>query len=137
MTNPYDQYLENSVLTATPLELVTMLYRCALDGIADARRCLASGDVAGRVRPVNRAFDAVAELTLSLDHEVGGALSQDLAELYGYITHQIVLGHSTQSDSAFAQAEKLLATLLESWQTLTVTPGLSTPRTESVFAAAG
>lgn len=119
MTNPYEQYLENSVLTATPLELVTMLYRCALEGIADARRCLAEGDVRGRVRPVNRAYDAVTELTLSLDHDKGGELSRNLYELYGYITQQIVLGHSTQSDERFAEASHLLLTLLESWQKLT------------------
>lgn len=114
--NPYDHYLENSVLTATPLELVAMLYRCALEGIGDARHCLSSGDIEGRVRPVNRAFDAVTELTLSLDHEQGGALSRSLGELYGYILNQIILGHCNQSDENFAEAARLLSTLLESWQ---------------------
>lgn len=113
--NPYDQYLESSVLTATPLELVTMLYRCALDGIADARRCLQCGDIEGRVRPVNRAFDAVTELTLSLDFEKGGELSTNLGELYGYILNQIVVGHCNQADANFAEASRLLTTLLESW----------------------
>lgn len=114
--NPYDQYLESSVLTATPLELVAMLYRCALDGIGDARRCLACGDIEGRVRPVNRAFDAVTELTLSLDYETGGELSRNLGELYGYILNQIITGHCNQCDENFAEAAKLLRTLLESWQ---------------------
>lgn len=121
MTNPYQQYAENSVLTATPLELVTILYRCALEGIGDARRCLSSGDIEGRVRPVNRAYDAVMELMLSLDHEAGGDLSKNLAELYGYISHLLVLGHSTQSDEKFAEAARLLTTLLESWHQLTLT----------------
>ncbi len=119
--NPYDQYLESSVLTATPLELVTMLYRCAIESIAEARRCLACGDIEGRVRPVNRAFDAVTELTLSLDYDKGGELSRSLGELYGYITNQIVLGHCNQSDSNFAEAQRLLSTLMESWQQLTLT----------------
>ncbi|MDZ4796866.1 MAG: flagellar export chaperone FliS [Bryobacteraceae bacterium] len=119
--NPYDQYLESSVLTATPLELVTMLYRCALDGIADARRCLLCGDIEGRVRPVNRAFDAVIELSLSLDFDNGGELSRNLGELYGYITNQIVLGHCNQSDTHFAEAARLLTTLLESWQQVSMT----------------
>jgi len=116
--NPYEQYMENSVLTATSLELVTMLYRCALEGIADARRCLQAGDIEGRVRPVNRAYDAVTELMLSLDYENGGEISGNLAELYGYITHKIILGHSTQSDECFGEAARLLETLLESWHQL-------------------
>src|SRR3954447_24854621 len=72
--NPNDRYLETSVLTATPLELVAMLYRCALESLGEARRCLAQGDITGRVRPVNRAFDAITELSLSLDYEGGGQL---------------------------------------------------------------
>lgn len=116
MTNPYQMYFESSVLTATPLELVAMLYRCALDNIAEARRCLAEGDVAGRVQPVNRAFDAVAELNLSLDHRKGGDLSRTLAELYGYISHKVVQGHCTQTDEPFAEAAQLLSTLGDSWE---------------------
>ncbi|MBC7924951.1 MAG: flagellar export chaperone FliS [Bryobacteraceae bacterium] len=127
--NPYDQYLENSVLTASPLELVTMLYRCALHGISDARRCLAAGDIEGRVRPVNRAFDAVTELSLSLDHANGGELSRSLNDLYAYITRQIVLGHTNQIDEPFAEAEKLLATMMESWQKI------ATPEYSSTAAA--
>ena len=120
--NPYQSYVESSVVTATPLELVTLLYRCALVGIADARRCLAEGDIAGRVRPMNRAYDAVTELILSLDHDAGGDISRSLAELYGYISQQLVLGHSHQSDERFAEAARLLSTLLESWQQLTLAP---------------
>lgn len=135
MTNPYQQYVDNSVITATPLELVTMLYRCALEGISDARQCLSDGDIAGRVRPVNRAFDAVTELSLSLDHEKGGDLSGSLAELYGYISHQIVLGHCQQSDERFSEAARLLGTLLESWQQLTVAaPHVESEKEVAVFA---
>jgi flagellar secretion chaperone FliS len=120
MTNPYEMYMESSVLTATPLELVAMLYRCAIDGIRDARRCLADGDIAGRVQPVNRAFDAMSELVLSLDLHQGGEISRNLADLYGYISHKIILGHSQQSDAAFQEAEKLLTTLLEGWDQVSV-----------------
>lgn len=131
MTNPYEQYFENSVITATPLELVTLLYRCALEGIAEARQCLMLGDIVGRVRPVNRAYDAVNELMLSLDHEAGGDLSRNLSELYGYISQQLILGHSQQSDERFAEAARLLSTLLESWQQLTVTPMGEIPQVEA------
>ncbi|MEJ7606016.1 MAG: flagellar protein FliS [Bryobacteraceae bacterium] len=52
VNNPYEQYLEQSVLNASPLELVRMLYRFSLDSIAEARECLSRGDVEGRARPV-------------------------------------------------------------------------------------
>lgn len=116
VTSAYDTYVENSILTATPLELVAMLYRCAIDSMNEARRCLADGDVAGRVRPINRAFDAVTELTLSLDFDQGGAMAQQLADLYAYISQKIVVGHATQSDEALAEAGRLLSTMYDAWQ---------------------
>jgi flagellar protein FliS len=115
VTSPYETYIENSVLTATPLQLVSMLYRCAIEALSDARRCLASGDVASRVAPVNRAFDAVSELSVSLDVERGGEVGKNLAELYGYISHLIILGHANQSDERFAEAARLLSTLASAW----------------------
>ena len=116
VTNPYETYIENSVLTATPLELVTMLYRCAIDSVEEARRCLAAGDISGRVRPINRAFDAVTELSLSLDFEQGGDMARRLGDLYGYVSQKIILGHADQSDEALKEASRLLSTMLESWQ---------------------
>ena len=116
MTTPYEMYVENSVLTATPLQLVAMLYRCALDALGDARRCLASGDIPSRVGPVNRAFDAVSELSLSLDVEKGGEVARNLADLYAYISHLIILGHTQQSDDRFAEAARLLSTLSGAWE---------------------
>jgi flagellar protein FliS len=107
--------MENSVLTATPLELVSMLYRCALDSVAQCRSCLRTGDIAGRSKPVTRAFDAVTELMLSLDHEQGGEVSRNLADLYAYVQQQILLGHCNQCDENFAEVERLLSTLLDSW----------------------
>jgi flagellar protein FliS len=116
IVNPYETYMENSVLTATPLELVTMLYRCAIDAVEEARRCLAAGDISGRVRPINRAFDAVTELSLSLDFEQGGDMARRLGDLYGYVSQKIILGHANQSDEALSEASRLLSTMLESWQ---------------------
>jgi flagellar protein FliS len=116
VTSPYESYIENSVLTATPLELVAMLYRCAIDSVEEARRCLADGDIAGRVRPINRAFDAVTELTLSLDFKEGGELARQLNDLYAYVSHKIVVGHAEQSDTALEEASRLLGTMLESWK---------------------
>ncbi len=115
MTNPYEMYMESSVLTATPLELVAMLYRCAIDAISDARRCLLAGDIAGRVQPINRAFDALSELVLSLDHQQGGDIGRNLSDLYGYISHKVILGHTQGSDESLAEAQRLLTTLLEAW----------------------
>ncbi|MGH9626913.1 MAG: flagellar export chaperone FliS [Bryobacteraceae bacterium] len=115
--NPYEQYLESSVMTASPLELIRMLYRCAIDSIEEARTHLASGDIAARAKPVSRASDALTELLVSLDHSKGGSISAGLADLYAYMQGRLLQAHCEQCDAMFAEVSNLLTTLLESWQT--------------------
>jgi flagellar protein FliS len=114
--NPYQQYVEADLMTASPVELTAALYRCALESVGQARVFLADGDVAGRARPVSKAMDALNELLISLDLEKGGELSRNLAGLYGYMLQRLIAAHATQSDAIFAEVAKLLAPLAEAWQ---------------------
>ena len=75
----YEQYLEGNVLTASPLELVRMLYRFVIDNVREASRCTQTGDIEGRGRAVNRATGGILELMTSLNHQQGGELSARLA----------------------------------------------------------
>ena len=68
-TNPYEAYIEDEILTADPVKLVQMLYRGAMEAIADARVKLARGDIKGRSGAVTKAVEILAELSSSLDHE--------------------------------------------------------------------
>jgi flagellar protein FliS len=92
-----------------------MLYDCAIEAVGQARTCLASGDIEGRAKPVTRAFDSITELMLSLDHEKGGAISKNLADLYSYMQQRLLLGHCTQADEHFAEVERLLTSMAECW----------------------
>lgn len=115
-SNPYEHYMDNAVLTATPVELVRMLYRCAITSIEETRECLRTGDVAGRAKPVTKTLDALTELLLSLDYERGGAVARNLSDLYGYMSNRVIDGHCQQSDALFLEVKNLLNSLLESWE---------------------
>jgi flagellar protein FliS len=112
----YENYLEQEVMTADPLTLVRLLYRGALDAIAGARRRLESGDIGGRSREVTKALAIVAELARSLDHQRGGEVSRALAELYDYVERLLIGANAQQTEAPLAEAERIMATLLEAWQ---------------------
>lgn len=114
--NYSSKYTETAVLTSTPLELIRMLYRYAINSVQEARFCLQAGDVEGRSKPVGKALDALTELLLSLDHGNGGEIAHNLASLYGYIQKRVLDGHCEQSDAPFVEVVQLLHTLLESWE---------------------
>jgi len=117
--NPYHNYLENEILTADPLKLVVLLYRGALGSIADARRYLASGEIGARSQSISIAVEIIAELIRTLDYEAGGDLSNSLARLYDYTLHRLAEGNGRQSDAPLAEAERIMASLLEAWQQCT------------------
>jgi flagellar protein FliS len=118
VTNPYEQYLENSVLTASPVELVTMLYRIAIEATGDAKVCLQSGDIEGRTKAINRAFEALMELITSLDLTNGGDVADNLLRLYSYMQQRVLQAQCEQDAAPLDEVAKLLTTLNEAWAQL-------------------
>lgn len=116
MSNKYPVFLDEEVLTATPLKFVQLLYRGALDSVASARRYLRVGDIRARSLAISKAMGIITELSLSLNRQVGGELSRNLAELYGYVEMLLIQANSQQCDPPLAEAERLLATLEEAWR---------------------
>lgn len=112
----HDAYLESTILSADPVELVRILYRTALDAVREARMHLGSGDVPARGKSVSRALDVINELNGSLDHQSGGALGRRLSELYDYMQRRLIEANYRQEQDALDEVSALLATLLEAWQ---------------------
>ena len=117
----YQESLDDDILTADPMRLIQMLYRGAVDSITTARRYLKLGDIRARSRSVSKAMAIVTELSLSLNHATGGDLSKNLAELYAYTEKLLIQANREQSDPPLAEAERLLSTLLEAWESCIVT----------------
>ena len=113
-----ESYIESRILTASPIELVAMLYDGAIAAVRDARRQLAQGDIAARSRAITKACEILIELTQGLDHARGGEISMRLAQLYDYIQHRLIEGNIQQSDAPLAEALGLLSTMAEGWHGL-------------------
>jgi flagellar protein FliS len=62
-----------------------MLYEACTVAVREARYHLAEGRIAERSREINKAYEILAELAISLDHQRGGEISQRLALLYDYM----------------------------------------------------
>jgi flagellar secretion chaperone FliS len=112
----YDRYIETEIACADPVQLVTMLYRGALESVSAARRYLASGAIRERSRNILKAWEILNELTRSLDHTQGGDLSRKLAELYAYMQERLIEANVHQAAAPLAEVETLLSTLNEAWR---------------------
>ena len=114
-TNGYQSYFENELRETSPLGLVLMLYRAALDAIGCARRHVRAGDIAARSRAISKAMAIVTELSLSLNQPEGGELSRNLAGLYAYSEKLLIQANFEQREGPLEEVERLLSTLLEGW----------------------
>jgi len=92
-----------------------MLYAAALASLSSARRALRAGDIRGRSCAITKAMRIVTELSRCLNREAGGDLSQNLANVYGYVLRLLIDGNVNQSQRPLAEAEHLLSTLAEAW----------------------
>jgi flagellar protein FliS len=113
-----DAYLTSRVLSADPIELVDILYEHAVQLVQDARCHLAAGDITSRSRSISRTILALAELEASLDHERGGSISRNLAQLYEYMRFRLTYANVKQEAEPLMEVEGLLKTLSEAWKTI-------------------
>ena len=116
--NPYASSLETKILSATPMELVKLLYQAAIEAVQAARQHLTRGEIVERGRSVNKAVAILSELSGSLDHEKGGELSTRLAALYDYLQRTLLEANFRQTDEELTKAELLLKTLNEAWSAI-------------------
>lgn len=135
-----DAYLETEVLSASPVQLVGMLYRGALHSLRDAQLALSRGDIAERSRKLGQAEAILGELSVSLDRAQGGTLSQDLSELYDYMLRRLAQANFEQTGGPIEEVSGLLSTLLEAWTEIAESPSSAAAailRGEVVSSATG
>lgn len=113
---PGTAYVEAEVLTADSTKLVQILYDLGVNSVQNARECYRQGDILGRGRFVNKAFEVLVELMNSLNTEQGGEVAANYARLYDYCQRRLLEGHAQQSDPALAEVQSLLEDLREAWQ---------------------
>ncbi len=115
ISNQRQEYVTQRVQTASPLELIRILYEAALQTVDEAVRALQSGDILERGRAVTKTIEILSELQIALRYDVQKEYCSTLAGLYGYMQSQLIRAHSEQSESLLLEVSRLLHTLLEGW----------------------
>jgi flagellar protein FliS len=114
-THPQTGYLADRVLTASPLELIRMLYEGALSAVDLAIEMLRTNDIMARGKAVTKAVDIIHELGASLRNRPQPEIASGLAELYGYMTTRLLEAHAKKSEPALLEVSRLLKCLYEGW----------------------
>ena len=115
------QYETQKILSASPMELILMLYDGGLRALAGA---LASFDVADEIERMNsihehllKAQDFITELACSLDVERGGELAVELNRLYEFMLHHLAMANNEKRKKPIEEVKMMLGEIRNSWVT--------------------
>ena len=110
-----DAYRRTEAQSASPMQLVVMLYDGALRFLSEARAAQTTGDLARRAHALRRVTAIVAECHSTLDLERGGAVAADLDRLYSYISTRLLDVTVHRDATALEEVHKLMTTLRQAW----------------------
>ena len=112
--NPYPAYQQNSVMTASPGELTSMLYNGCLKFIGKAKVAMESNNIEERNINIQKAKNIVRELmvTLNMDYEV----SKNMLSIYEYMNARLTEANIKSDIAALVEVEDLMIQFRDTWK---------------------
>lgn len=109
--------VESGVMSASPHQLIVMLFDGAIASIRAARIHMQAGNVAEKGKAISKALDIVNNgLAAALDAERGGEVAERLASLYDYIVRLLLAANRHNDEQSLTQAETLLDNVASAWR---------------------
>jgi flagellar protein FliS len=114
--NAHQMYRQTQANTATPGELIVMLYRGAARFLASAIEAIEAKDVQRAHTNLVKAQAIVTELLQSLDADRGGDVAVKLASIYEYMHTRLVEANLRKDAEPAREVQMLLRELLPAWE---------------------
>ncbi len=113
--NPYQNYFANQVQTASPEQVLIMLYDGAVRFLREARTAIENGDRVGMLQKKSRVVAILTELSNTLDFEKGGEIAENLDGLYWYMIRELTSANTGDGSEALTVSEDILLDLRDGW----------------------
>lgn len=109
--------IETSVMSASPHQLIVMLFDGAKMAIRTARLHMSNGNITEKGKAISRALDIITQgLMAGLDREKGGQIAENLAMLYEYIGNLLLQASLHNDTGKLDEAERLLTDIDSAWR---------------------
>ena len=115
--NPYlNQYKKAQVQTASPEQILIMLYDGAIRFLNQAKVHMQNKDIEQTHTNIIKAQRIITEFMSSLDVEMGGEMAQNLFNLYEYLHHRLVQANIKKDEEALDEVLGHLRSLKATWE---------------------
>lgn len=110
-----NQYQQNQIATATPEQIMLMLYDGA---IRFARRAMAANDndqTVEKLQGISKCMAIIVEFSNTLNHDIGGEIAENLDALYNFMIRELNAARNDLGNDHLKTVEKLLVDLRITW----------------------
>ncbi|GHU37870.1 flagellar protein FliS [Betaproteobacteria bacterium] len=108
--------VETAVSTASPHQLIVLLFEGARQAVVVARAGMEEGDIQKKGNAVTKAIDIILNgLRESLNLEEGGDLAQNLSALYDYLARRLMHANLNNDTAALDEVLSLLTEIHGAW----------------------
>ena len=116
--NPQDAYRRQGVLTASPAELIVMLYDGLKKDLVLGKRAIARSDAASAHKFLMKAQNIIAELIncLNMDFQI----SEELLDIYEFMLKSLETANIQKSEELIDPVIEMTESLREAWREITV-----------------
>jgi flagellar protein FliS len=120
-TAPTVAYKQQSILTATPGQLVVMLYDGCLRFLHRGAQSMREGKVVEAGSRLQRAEAIIDELLSTLDLEQGGVIASRLQGIYVFCARHLMEARLERDAGKIEKVAELLSELRDSWVEIAAT----------------
>lgn len=114
-TGAYQAYRTTQIKTASPADLLLLLYDGAIKWCKLAEMHLDSGEGELAHQALLRGQDILDELVISLDFSAGGEIAQGLYQLYDYMRRRLIEANIKKDKELVIEIVGMLQELREVW----------------------
>lgn len=114
--NAHNSYNNNSALTASPLELILMLYDGAIKNLKLAKLHISDRKIEAAHTCLIKAQQIIDELITSLDMRY--KMAKDLLDLYSFMAKEIVQANITKDPKLIDPVIEMLEELRDAWKSV-------------------
>ena len=113
--NPYSQYQQTQVDTASPERLLLMLYEGAIRFLNAGRKGILERKYEMAHQNIVKAQDIITEFMATLNMKDGGEFSQNLFDLYDYLNARLSVANVQKDPAIVEEVLGFVRELHEAW----------------------
>lgn len=112
--NPYNEYLRNKIMTATPGELTLMLYEGAVKFGNISIKAIEDGDMEQAHTNIVKVQNIIDEFRRTLDFKY--PVAQDFENVYKYLSQRLIEANVHKDKEIMEEVVKHLRSMRDNWK---------------------